>query len=289
VYIYSGFLWDEGFHQLIVSRWDAAISRDILLHWFNLMQPSGWIPREQFIGGETRRRIERRWWTQNPTHANPPTLLLALQALMNQNAAPEGFLRCLAPKVKAWLDWFKRTQRAPSLHSFKWSGRVRTDGIWHTLSSGLDDYPRSNSTSSVADRHVDLYSWITIMHQVLLQVHQRLHLDERALAATLATLKRHVEDIHWDNSSGTFADRGYMQYNTGAQKVDFVPHIGYVSLFPFLLDILPADFDANKRQALIRMVASEKFLMSKAGLRSLSPTAPNGGKDPIYGTQVPKA
>jgi len=28
------------------------------------------------------------------------------------------------------------------LHSFRWSGRERTEGIWHTLSSGLDDYPR---------------------------------------------------------------------------------------------------------------------------------------------------
>ena len=81
------------------------------------------------------------WRTQNPTHATPPTLLLALQVLMNQkDGARQGFLGCLAPKVKAWLDWFKRTQRAPFLHSFKWSGRVRTDGICLTLSSGLDDY-----------------------------------------------------------------------------------------------------------------------------------------------------
>jgi len=280
-----GFLWDEGFHQLIVGRWDPAISRDILLHWFNLMQPSGWIPREQFIGGETRRRIESRWWSQNPTHANPPTLLLSLQLLMSSGAAPEGFLRCLAPKVKAWLEWFKRTQRAPALHSFKWSGRVRTDGMWHTLSSGLDDYPRANATSDVADRHVDLYCWITMMHRVLLQVHQRLNMDVDGLAGTVETLRRHVDHIHWDNATRSFADRGYMQYKSGKTKADFVPHYGYVTLFPLLLDVLPAELGAERRQALFDIIGSEKFLMSKAGLRSLSPTAPHGGNDPIYGTQ----
>ena len=42
-----GFLWDEGFHQLLVARWDAGLSRDVLLHWLALLQSDGWIPREQ--------------------------------------------------------------------------------------------------------------------------------------------------------------------------------------------------------------------------------------------------
>ena len=32
-----GFLWDEGFHQLLVARWDSQISRDAIAHWLDLM------------------------------------------------------------------------------------------------------------------------------------------------------------------------------------------------------------------------------------------------------------
>jgi mannosyl-oligosaccharide glucosidase len=32
-----GFLWDEGFHQPLVARWDPQISRDAIAHWLNLM------------------------------------------------------------------------------------------------------------------------------------------------------------------------------------------------------------------------------------------------------------
>jgi len=78
------------------------------------------------------------------------------------------------------------------------------------------------------------------------------------------------ESCHTHTQS--FADRGYMEYGGGrskTQRVDFVQHHGYVSLFPFLLDVLPETFGADKMAAIIDVVKSEKYLMSKAGLRSL--------------------
>lgn len=174
------------------------------------------------------------------------------------------------PQVRAWLHWFKRSQRAPALHSFKWSGRKRTEGIWHTLSSGLDDYPRANWTSDVADRHVDLYSWIYMMHRVVDKVHAALRQEAPPeVGKAMRALQSHVAAIHWSNASQAFADRGYLDLgprSRGSYRVDFVPHYGYVSLFPLLLGVLPPDFPSSQLQALVEMMRSEKLLMSKAGV-----------------------
>lgn len=40
-----GFLWDEGFHQLLVQQWDLQASCDALAHWLDLINVDGWIPR----------------------------------------------------------------------------------------------------------------------------------------------------------------------------------------------------------------------------------------------------
>ena len=36
-----GFAWDEGFHQLLVHRWDVTLSADVLAHWLGTLHGFG--------------------------------------------------------------------------------------------------------------------------------------------------------------------------------------------------------------------------------------------------------
>ena len=64
--------------QLLVRRWDPAISRDVVAHWLDLVNSQGWIAREQILGAEARARVPAEFMVQDPQAANPPTLFLVL-------------------------------------------------------------------------------------------------------------------------------------------------------------------------------------------------------------------
>ena len=76
-----GFLWDEGFHQLVASQWSPALAGAVVGSWLDTMDASGWIAREQILGEEARSRVPAEFQVQRPDIANPPTLLLPLLAL----------------------------------------------------------------------------------------------------------------------------------------------------------------------------------------------------------------
>jgi mannosyl-oligosaccharide glucosidase len=88
-------------------------------------------------------------------------------------------------------------------HGFRWRGRKGT----HTLTSGLDDYPRSNAPHP-GELHVDLMSWMGLYTKLLSKFASMLELSADEL-----TLKKDHQDIleslnllHWDESSGVFCD-----------------------------------------------------------------------------------
>ncbi|KAI3832129.1 hypothetical protein MKX03_001491 [Papaver bracteatum] len=167
-----GFLWDEGFHQLLICRWDIQICLDIIGHWLDLMNIDGWIPREQILGAEARSKVPNKFIPQHPTNGNPPTLFLALHDLVrgtsrNKFTTTEideisSFLERAFVRLEAWFQWFNNTQSGKDVGSYYWHGRDQTairELNPKTLSSGLDDYPRASHPTE-EKRHLDLRCWM---------------------------------------------------------------------------------------------------------------------------------
>ncbi|XP_027761109.1 mannosyl-oligosaccharide glucosidase [Empidonax traillii] len=307
-----GFLWDEGFHLLLLARWAPALARDVLAHWLDLMNADGWIPREQILGDEARARVPPEFVLQHSETANPPTLLLALERLLPD--APLPYLRRLSPRLRAWFSWLNRTQAGPEPLTFRWRGRD-TDAERFlnpkTLASGLDDYPRASHPSE-QERHLDLRCWMALGARVLAALAERLgeppepYRDMALALSDNALLEQH----HWAPELGAFADFGnhstavalrwhrpapvpgrappapqLLREVREAPRLRFVGALGYVSLFPLLLQLLHTD--SPRLPALMGAMRSEAQLWTPFGLRSLARDSPwylqrNTEHDPPY-------
>jgi len=336
-----GFLWDEGFHQLLIQCWSPALSRDAVAHWLDLMTVSGWIPREQILGEEARARVPSEFIAQSPDAANPPTLFLPLAEMAERVAAYQAaqkeaqeesryigdddddvkadieFLRAAWPRLRTWFLWYTQTQAGPVDGSYRWRGREA--GGNHelnpkTLTSGLDDYPRA-SHPSPEERHVDLRCWMALAAHSLASVGAAVGApsDEiaefRALAAQLGDFEE-LKRLHWDEKRKVFADWGLHtedvklvkeeNINDGGNgggdgrlkrevssppKLQYIPHYGYLSLFPLIMKLIPNDSPILGQQ--IADLRKESELWTPFGLRSLSKSSSlynqyNTQHDPPY-------
>ncbi|KAF7724424.1 Processing alpha glucosidase I [Apophysomyces ossiformis] len=307
-----GFYWDEGFHQLLIGKWDNDLSLDIIKSWVSLIDENGWIAREQILGEEARSRVPAEFQTQFPHHANPPTLYLAIKRyvdrLMTQKEGqvPENqtpmlstlddshvletlhlenmalgrtWLQSIYPKLRLNWQWFRRTQRghldrfnrvAPNDEAYRWRGRSAN----HTLTSGLDDYPRGEPPN-IGELHVDLLSWMAFGTRLLKDISSQLGPD---YAADVEEYKRveqdmlaNLEALHWNEEHQAFCDQTIEE-----DRAVHVCHKGYVSLFPMTLGLLSPD--SEKLGAILDMIQNEEELWSPYGLRSLS------ASDPLYNT-----
>ena len=307
-----GFLWDEGFHQLLLARWDPELSREVLAHWLDLMTAEGWIPREQILGDEARAKVPPEFVVQHSETANPPTLFLALQRLLG--AAPLPYLRRLFPRLRSWYEWYNATQAGPLPHTFRWRGRDPDPERFlnpKTLASGLDDYPRA-SHPSADERHLDLRCWMALAAGVLAEAAERLGEPAEPYRRAQEALSDNalLEQLHWAEELSAFADFGNHSRAVGlrreavraapgrpppaprlvrevreAPRPCFVDALGYVSLFPLLLQLLRPD--SPRLGAVLAAMRDERRLWTPFGLRSLSRDSPlymqrNTEHDPPY-------
>eukprot|EP00210_Caulerpa_lentillifera_P004636 g4422.t1 len=222
-----GFLWDEGFHQLIVQKWNAKLSMDILAHWLDLMNNDGWIPREQILGEEARSRVPPEFIVQDPLVGNPPTLFLPLMELLSTSNSTI-FFKLAWPRLVQWFNWMvKNHENADGMDTtFRWTSResdLKEKLNPLTLDSGLDDYPRASHPTPY-ERHLDLRCWILLAAEAMHQIGQRIEIPSTELQQyiSLASKLKNFEDLkklHLENDKKWFVDFGFHSENISLQKV----------------------------------------------------------------------
>ncbi|KAI9297614.1 glycoside hydrolase [Neoconidiobolus thromboides FSU 785] len=289
-----GFLWDEGFHQLIISEFNGDLSLKIIQSWLNLMDENGWIGREQILGDEARSRVPPEFQTQHQDYANPPTLFLSIEKLLlkyqeeqklrnynllkylnqnqNQNQNEDNYLKNndwlseFYPKLKLYFNWFLKTQTANESFNFKyedllfkWKGRTKG----HCLTSGLDDYPRPIVSDNEA--HVDLLSWVGYMSKVLKDIAKELNYkkDEKYFENKINVIKKNLIKVHWNQEETMFCDATIDRDNT---KIQHTCHKGYISLIPFITGLITKE--DKEYDSIIELIKNE--LWSEYGILSLS-------------------
>ncbi len=321
-----GFLWDEGFHGLLISSWDIDIELDIISHWFDLMNVEGWIPREQILGVEAQARVPEEFVTQHNTNANPPTFFLVLKRLLTKHYDEITkndrylILERLYPRLQAWFSWFNNTQKGEILGTYRWRGRdeesVRELNP-KTLTSGLDDFPRTSHPTS-SERHVDLRCWIALAAGVMVDLGNLLGKTTEKYEETYNYLtdNKLLNELHLAPLTQTYADWGLhtdaVALRTPPINLNSQPNnpyeqpkppekirvvldnpdlkyvdssFGYVSLFPFLLQII--DINSPTLGVVLNRIKDRDHLWTDYGIRSLSKSSPmylkrNTEHDPPY-------
>lgn len=309
-----GFLWDEGFHLLPIAEWDMDLTLDIVRSWFNLIDEDGWIAREQILGHEARSKVPAEFQVQYPHFANPPTLFLVLEVLMdkvsNETALKKDtsdpfdeirnyqlrhrtqvimYLKDFYPLLRKHYFWFRKTQWGDiksyerTAHStreaYRWRGRTED----HILTSGLDDYPRPQPPHP-GELHIDLISWMGMMTRSMKRIAEII--GETEDASDFSTYENdiihNIDDLHWSKADQTFCDATIDDFEEHVH----VCHKGYVSIFPFMTGLLSPD--SPRLGPILDLIHDPEELWSDYGIRSLSKqdklyqTGENYWRSPIW-------
>lgn len=194
----------------------------------------------------------------------------------------KSFLLSIYSKLKLHYEWFKETQTGQirewgrqsrsKTEGYRWRGRTKN----HVLTSGIDDYPRG--LPHPGELHLDLISWMGFFTRTMSSIAQFIGEEDDGIEyeRIYQDIVHNIEDLHWSEEKNMFCD-----VSVDAQDESyFVCHKGYISLFPFLLGLIP--HDSPKLGAALKDLRDPEGVWSDYGIRSLSKSDEHFGTNENY-------
>ncbi|EIW85275.1 glycoside hydrolase family 63 protein [Coniophora puteana RWD-64-598 SS2] len=192
------------------------------------------------------------------------------------------YLRSIYEPLKRHYNWFRRTQRGQikqygrkarsRTEAYRWRGRSEQ----HVLTSGMDDYPRG--PPHAGELHLDLISWMGFFSRTMREISE--FIGETDDAASYAEIEKaiidNIDDLHWSEENQMYCDAGI----SSEDESEHICHKGYLSLFPFMLSLLPTD--SPHLGPVLDLLRDPKELWSQYGIRSLSASHPEFGQGENY-------
>ncbi|KAK6035062.1 hypothetical protein COOONC_27432, partial [Cooperia oncophora] len=115
-YFPRGFLWDEGFHNMLIRKFDPDLSIEVLVSWLNTMSEDGWIPREMILG------VPPEFIVQRTNVANPPSIFYVVDQMLSDEKLLAKYRDVWAgiyPRLVAWYRWLLRSQAGKKEGTFR--------------------------------------------------------------------------------------------------------------------------------------------------------------------------
>ncbi|CAK5089431.1 unnamed protein product [Meloidogyne enterolobii] len=296
-----GFIWDEGFHNMLIHKFDPLLTVQIIGSYLDMMNIDGWMPREIAIGSEAEARIPGTFLVQEDWVANPPMFFYLMRDFISDKElfhryGPE--LKRMYPRMKQLYLWLRNSQAGPKPGTFRWHDRNATTNMELnpcSLASGFDDFPRATHPTE-KEYHVDLRCWMAMSSSVLVDLARQFG-DEEFLPAiereseTLNDVES-LDKLHWSEDKQQYCDYGLHSDSVKlvpettpegdtilVRKVlkepqyKFVENVnGYSNLFPLFMRILPAN--SPHIGPLLKQMRDPEQFWTDFGLRSISTLSP---------------